>query len=161
MTEEGFWDRVDPPGKNGCREWRLSRTFQGYGQCCLSHDVHKSAHRVAWEITYGEIPAGLFVCHRCDNSPCCEPTHLFLGTAADNAADRRRKGGYKDCFKRKSSPIMDGCYRRTGKNLGLDQVRALKTLAVREDRSVPWLIRSAIDKMLRENGLLGGPGGRR
>jgi hypothetical protein len=50
------------------------------------------AHRVAWELTYGPIPAGLYVCHHCDNPPCCNPAHLFLATNAGNAQDMSRKG---------------------------------------------------------------------
>ena len=49
-------------------------------------------HRAAWLVTFGEIPAGMFVCHRCDNPPCCNPDHLFLGAHRDNMRDMRAKG---------------------------------------------------------------------
>jgi len=47
---------------------------------------------VAWELLNGPVPGGMHVCHSCDNPPCCNPAHLFLGTAVDNAADREAKG---------------------------------------------------------------------
>jgi hypothetical protein len=49
-------------------------------------------NRVAYIVTYGPIPDGMFVCHRCDNPPCCRPDHLFLGTQRENLADMKRKG---------------------------------------------------------------------
>lgn len=64
---------------------------KGYGWFYANCEA-ESSHRVAWQIENGEIPDGLYVLHKCDNPPCCNPSHLFLGTGADNMADKVKKG---------------------------------------------------------------------
>lgn len=88
--EERFWGNVDKT--DGCWVWRLAtRGAQGYGTTTWQDRTY-ATHRLAWELTHGAIPAGMLVCHRCDNPPCCRPDHLFLGTPRDNMQDMIAKG---------------------------------------------------------------------
>lgn len=85
-----FWSRVRMvPG--GCWEYTGNRGRNGYGHVKINRRS-ALAHRIAWALVNGPIPDGLCVLHRCDNRPCCNPDHLFLGTLVDNNADRHAKG---------------------------------------------------------------------
>lgn len=91
--EERFWSKVDKSGGlDACWEWQGWRRSDGYGECKKNGKRHIRAHRVAWEFINGPIPDGLNVLHKCDNPPCCNPAHLFLGTHFDNMADMTQKG---------------------------------------------------------------------
>jgi len=81
--------RIDTSGD--CWEWTGFRKNSGYGQCHIKRNT-VLAHRAVWMIFNGTIPDNLLVCHTCDNPPCCNPKHLFLGTYLDNNRDRDSKG---------------------------------------------------------------------
>ena len=76
---------------SGCWEWTGSKNDKGYGRVYADRD-EKRAHRAMWEQAHGPVPDGLWVLHRCDNPPCVNPDHLFLGTPLDNVRDMMAKG---------------------------------------------------------------------
>lgn len=90
-AEPRFWAKVNRGGPDDCWEYQAKRDRGGYGRFWLDGKT-RGAHVVAWLFTRGPVPAGLCVLHRCDNPPCCNPTHLFVGTFGDNNADRAAKG---------------------------------------------------------------------
>lgn len=91
-----FWSKVNKDGplqphmESPCWVWAAAQQ-KGYGVVKHASRV-QGAHRVAWMLMCGPIPSQLFVCHRCDTPTCVRPDHLFLGTNADNVADRNAKG---------------------------------------------------------------------
>lgn len=90
MKVDEFWLTASNGDDSCCWEWQGCRISYGYGRVRYDGKT-RFAHRVAWELTHGQIPDGLCVLHICDNPPCCNPAHLFLGTKADNNADKVSK----------------------------------------------------------------------
>ncbi len=86
-----FWTKVDKRSGNECWNWKAGVRGKGYG-CFRYEGKMETAHRVAWMMEHGQIPAGLHLLHYCDNPLCVNPAHCFLGTNHDNVLDRHAKG---------------------------------------------------------------------
>jgi len=86
-----FWSKVDKRGPDECWPWLASlRNSRGI---IWVDGKHRKASQIAWELANGKpFPAGMDACHSCDNPPCVNPSHIWPGTARDNALDASRKG---------------------------------------------------------------------
>jgi hypothetical protein len=125
-VEDRFWPHVDKGTPDECWPWNAGVDLSGYGRIWAATESGKpdGSHRVSWRIHNGPIPAGLFVCHRCDNPPCCNPGHLFLGTNEANMADMVRKGRARS---------LKGSENRSAK-LHESQVRDIRRRYIKGDR---------------------------
>lgn len=101
-----------------CIEFQGYKMPSGYGVYYTKKNRKKLAHRVAYEENYGPIPSGLCVCHKCDNPPCINPRHLFLGTQADNIKDKVNKN--------RQSRVFGELHGRA--KLTNDQIKEIRTL---------------------------------
>jgi hypothetical protein len=93
--------------ESGCHEFVGPLNPKGYGKIRFA-GKHLRAHRVAYQLAFGEIPKGLLVCHKCDNPKCINSDHLFLGSAKDNAVDRKNKGRGNNQYTK--NKIAKDCY---------------------------------------------------
>lgn len=101
-----FENKVNYAGKNECWEWIGCIGNHGYGETTVSRKKALT-HRVSWSIYRGEIPAGMQILHHCDNPPCVNPRHLFLGTQSDNMKDMTIKGRRANGAKNGNSKINE------------------------------------------------------
>ncbi len=90
--KEKLLDRIDVCGEDECWPWLGGLDDKGYGLIGSAPNGEVRSHRAAWVHFNGPIPEGRNVLHRCDNRPCCNPRHLFIGTQMDNIDDMIAKG---------------------------------------------------------------------
>lgn len=118
---------------DGCWNWTAQKGSGGYGLFCFE-GRQQGAHRVSYQLYVGEIPEGMHVCHRCDNQSCVNPSHLFVGTASDNAHDRDNK---------KRCPFGEKHYRA---KLTENQVKSIRKMWSSGSRNIDIAREFGVDK---------------
>ncbi|KKM79638.1 hypothetical protein LCGC14_1347910 [marine sediment metagenome] len=139
-----FWDKVNIQLFGACWEWKAGVDKDGYGRFYLQRRW-KPAHRVAWEITHKRVLTSKLehVCHECDNPPCCNPRHLYLGDSDTNIGDRVRRG-------RSARGEKSGGSKLTTKEvLLIRELREVEMLTCKVLMSRFAASKSAINKVLR------------
>lgn len=133
-TPKDFW-KLLVKQSDGCWVWpKAKHNSDGYGSYRYQGEGWQT-HRLAWTLANGPIPKGLKVLHHCDNPPCCNPKHLFLGTDYDNQQDRKAKGR--------------GDYTK-GEQVSLAKMTAKKVVAARKEYDGKY---GSVSRMARKYGL--------
>ena len=128
-TRQRFLAKVIQLPGGGCWPWAGYRGLKGYGTFPVKGQKGfrpKQARRVSWQLFRGRIPVGHCVCHHCDNPACVRPEHLYLGTPAENMADKVEKG-------RQSRGVKHAavCPRRRGEENPMSKLTREDVLAIR------------------------------
>lgn len=133
--KDRLWLYIEPEPNSGCWLW-TGTIVNGYGTLTLNRKTGQKAHRTSYEAYKGEIPEGMHVLHKCDVRCCINPDHLFLGTNADNVADKVAKGRQAVMQRTRYSPDevravreATGSQREIARRLGVSKsmVHAIRT----------------------------------
>lgn len=132
VTEGRFLRFCGIPEQNGCIPWIGPKTNKGYGTLRLgkSHSRGTTAHRVAWVLKFGDLPAGALVLHRCDNPSCVNAEHLFIGSARSNTADMVQK---------RRHPWRNGTPWQKLNSTDAERVRDLRRSGCTQQQIADWL----------------------
>jgi hypothetical protein len=141
--DDRFWSKVTKTST--CWNWVGGKSSLGRGfiRCGSKGSPMLQVHRLSWLIHFGNIPAGLFVCHHCDNGLCVRPDHLFLGTPQDNVDDKVskcRQSRHENHGRTILSKEQVEYIRATWKGRGLGPTQKSFALAYGVDRSTISLI---------------------
>lgn len=133
-----FWSRVAVGEPDACWPWllRAADPFGYGGFWMMGRLIH--SHRVAWMFTRGEIPKGICVLHRCDNPPCVNPAHLFLGTKSINSLDRHAKG------RTAQGNLVNDSRRARGERAANAKLTAARVVEIRRRHAAGGITRGAI-----------------
>lgn len=131
-----FESKIQKNNPEECWGWEGSKDKYGYGYIKINRITYK-AHRVSASISFGEIPIGRLVCHKCDNPSCCNPSHFFLGTPAENSADRNKKG--RVASGDRSAPILYQERLRRGESHGRSKLTENKVIEIRSMKGIKTL----------------------
>jgi hypothetical protein len=145
-----IWSKIDTSGGvDACWPWRAYCDEDGYGRVRVDN-TQRPAFAVVLEQATGQKARGRLACHTCDNPPCCNPTHGFWGTHAENHADRNRKG-------RQARGECQGSAKLTAVDVRTIRVRHRRkdrvngTLAIARDYGVN---KNTIDRIINNHGWL-------
>jgi hypothetical protein len=141
--EDRFRRYVVEGGADECWEWTGARSTRGYGELAMPGSRPAKAHKMAWEAVNGPVPDGLWVLHHCDNPPCCNPAHLYVGTHVDNMRDMRERGRH---WSRVNPERIIRGERCGAAKLTEDQVREIHRMKANGEPSVSLALRFGVTK---------------